>query len=144
MKTAMTRFVLAVALVTGIAAVSSAQQVVRRVEQPTPLDASDPLAVRSAALMKHILAGEKEPALALLRKEADDTYAKGGTLEADVNAQIKRFGSGKYKIREFDAGFGADVVVHLTNDKGDDANIVIRYNADKKMAGFAEARISRD
>ena len=34
------------------------------------------------------------------------------------------------------------MVVLSTNDKGDDANIVVRYNGDKKMTGFAEAKIN--
>ena len=142
MKTAV-RLLLAITLVAGLGAVSSAQQVMRRVEEPSPLDANDPLAVRSASLVKHILAGEKAPAIALLRKEAADDYAKGGTLDTDVEAQVKRLSTGKYKIREFEKGFGADVLVHLTNDKGEDANIVIRYNGEKKMTGFAEAKIQR-
>ena len=143
MKTAVTRLVLAVALISGVAAAASAQEVVRRIDEPTPLDANDPLAVRSASLLKHILAGDKVAAVALLRKEADEEYAKGGTLETDVEAQVKRLSAGNYKIREFDKGFGADVVVHLANDKGEDAYVVIRYNGEKKMTGFAEARIQR-
>ena len=142
MKTAVT-LLLAITLVGGLAAVASAQQVMRRVEEPSPLDANDPLAVRSAALVQHILAGDKALAVALLRKEADDEYAKKGTLETDVEAQVKRLSAGKYKIREFEKGFGADVVVHLASDKGEDANIVIRYNGDRKMTGFAEAKIQR-
>ena len=40
-------------------------------------------------------------------------------------------------------GFGADVVVFLTNDKGETTNLVVRYNGDKKITGFAEAKIQR-
>lgn len=142
MKTAVT-LLLAITLVGGLGTASSAQQVMRRVEEPSPLDANDPLAARSASLVKHILAGEKALAVALLRKEAGDEYAKGGTLETDVEAQVKRLSAGKYKIREFEKGFGADVVVHLVDDQGQEANIVVRYNGDRKMTGFAEAKIQR-
>ncbi|MBA2258548.1 MAG: hypothetical protein H0W18_06610 [Acidobacteria bacterium] len=122
---------------------ASAQQVVRRVEEPTPLAATDPLAVRSAAVVTHILAGETALAVAALRKEADADYAKGEALEKHVTAHIARLGPGKYKITSYEVGFGADVVVFLTNDKGEDTNIVVRYNADKKMTGLTEAKIER-
>lgn len=64
-------------------------------------------------------------------------------LEKDVEAHIKRLSAGKYKIREFEKGFGADVVVHLAHDKGEDTNIVIRYNGDSHITGFAKAKIQR-
>jgi len=122
---------------------TSAQQVMRRVEEPTPLDASDPRAVQAAAVVKPILAGERTAALEALRKEADAGYAKGDTIEKDVDAHIKRLSTGKYKIQSFEVGFGADVVVFLTNDKGETTNLVVRYNGDKKITGFAEAKIQR-
>ena len=115
----------------------------RRVEEPTPLDASDPRAVQAAAVVKPILAGEKTAALEALRKEADAGYANGDTIEKDVDAHIKRLSTGKYKIQSFEVGFGADVVVFLTNDKGETTNLVVRYNGDKKITGFAEAKIQR-
>ena len=144
MKTVLIGLATSLSLLAGAAAAAPAQQVMRRVEQPTPIDATDPLAIRSAALVKLILAGDKEAATAMLRKEADEAYAKGGKLESDVEAQIKRLAGGKYTIGEFDQAFGADVLVHLKNDKGDDANIVVSYNGDKRMTGFAEAKIQRD
>jgi hypothetical protein len=121
-----------------------AQQVMRRVEEPTPIDARDPLAVRSAAVVTPILAAERALAVEAVRKQAEASYASGDTLEKDVDAHIKRLSTGKYKIKSYEVGFGADVVVHLTNDKGENANIVVRYNGDKKMTGFAEAKIQRD
>jgi hypothetical protein len=134
----------AITLVAGFAPSAAAQQVMRRVEEPTPLDPNDPLAIRSAAVVKHLLAGEKDLAIAAIRKEADETYGRGETLEKDVDAQIKRLAPGKYKIKTYEVGFGSDVVVFLTNDKGEDANLVVRYNADKKVTGFAVAMIQRD
>jgi hypothetical protein len=116
----------------------------RRVEEPTPLDASDPRAIQSAAVVKPILAGERTVAIEALRKGADADYASGDRIEKDVDAHIKRLSPGKYKIKSYEVGFGADVVVFLTNDKGESANIVVRYNADKKLTGFAEAKIQRD
>jgi hypothetical protein len=75
---------------------------------------------------RHILAGEKALAVAEVRKEAEANYAKG-TLEKDVDAQITRLSPGKYRIKSYEGGFGADVVVFLINDKGEDANTVVRY-----------------
>lgn len=133
----------AITLAAIVIPAASAQQVVRRVEEPTPLAATDPLAVRSAAVVTHILAGETALAVAALRTEADADYAKGEALEKHVTAHIARLGPGKYKITSYEVGFGADVVVFLTNDKGEDANIVVRYNGDKKMTGLTEAKIQR-
>ena len=127
----------------AVPATPSAQQVVRRVEEPTPLAATDPLAIRSATVVKHILAGEAALAVAALRKEAEADYAKGEALEKQVTAHIARLAPGKYKITSYEVGFGADVVVFLTNDKGEDTNIVVRYNGDKKMTGLTEAKIQR-
>lgn len=140
MKSLVTHLIVTFVLVASVAA--SGPQVMRRVE-PQPLDANDPLAVRSAALVKQLLAGEKDAAIALLKKEGDEEYVKSGKLETDVDAQIKRLTAGKYKIKEFEKGFGTDVVVFMTNDKGEEGNLVIRYNGDKKITGFAEAKINR-
>ena len=139
---ALTAFVLGITLA-GTVALPSAQEIRRRVSEPTPMDASDPQAVRSAALVKHLLAGEKAEAVAWIGKEGDEEYVKGGAVEKDVEAQIKRLAAGKYRIKAFEQAFGADVLVLLTNDKGDDANVVVRYNGDKRMTGFAEAKIAR-
>lgn len=143
MKTVATSL-FAITLIAIFAPSASAQQVIRRVEAPTPMDASDPLAVRAAAVVNHILAGEKQLAVEALRKEAEASYASGDTLEKDVEAHIKRLSTGKYKTKSYEVGFGTDVVVFLTNDKGESTNIVVRYNGDKKMTGFAEAKIQRD
>ena len=120
-----------------------AQEVRRRITEPTPLAATDPQAVRTAVLVKHLLAGEKAEAVALLTKDGDEAYVKGGGIEKDVDAQIKRLSAGKFTIKEFEQGFGADVVVFLTSDKGEESNLVVRYNADKRFNGFAEAKITR-
>ena len=140
MRIAVTHLLMTLALVASAAA---APQEMRRVTEPTPLEASDPLAVRSAALVKHLLAGDKEAAVALLKKDGAEAYVNGGKLEADVDAQIKRLSAAKYTITEYHKGIGADVVVLMAGDKGEDANIVIRYNGDHKYAGFAQAKISR-
>ena len=142
MKT-VTTCLFAITLAAIVSSSASAQQVVRRVEEPTPLAATDPLAVRSAVVVKHILAGEKEHAVAALRTEAEADYAKGEALEKQVTAHIARLAPGKYTIKSYEVGFGADVVVFLTNDKGEDANIVVRYNGDKRMTGLTEAKIQR-
>jgi hypothetical protein len=136
--------VLAATFTIGLIQTASAQQVMRRVQEPSPIDANDPLAVRTASVVKHILAGEKDLALAALRKEADGEYANGQRPEQDVDAQIKRLAAGKYRIQSYEAGFGTDVVVFLTNDKAEDANLVVRYSADRKITGFAVAKIQRD
>ena len=144
MKTVLIRLATSLLLLAAAGTATAAQQVMRRVEQPTPIDASDPIAIRSAAIVKLILAGDKEAATALLGKEADAAYVSSGKLESDLDAQIKRLSSGKYTVSGFDQAFGADVLVHLKNDRGDDANIVVRYNGDKKVTGFAQAKIQRD
>lgn len=145
MRHAFTRSILALTLTLagGLSATASAQDLVangQRVE-PKPIAATDPLAVRSASLVKHILAGEKDAAVALLRKEADETYAKSDKLVADVEAQIKRLSTAKYTISDYQTGLGNDVMVLLRTDKGEQGNIVIRFNDAKKMTGFAYARI---
>lgn len=145
MRHAFTRSILALTLTLagGLSATASAQDLVangQRVE-PKPIAATDPLAVRSASLVKHILAGEKDAAVALLRKEADETYAKSDKLVADVEAQIKRLSTAKYTISDYQTGLGNDVMVLLRTDKGEQGNIVIRFNDTKKMTGFAYARI---
>lgn len=150
MRHVFTRSILALTLaaaVTGAAGVphASAQELIangQRVE-PKPLAATDPAAVRSAAIVKHILAGDKDAAVALLRKEADDTYARSDKLVSDVEKQIKRLSTAKYTISEFQTGLGADVMVMLTTDKGDEENIVIRYNEAKRVTGFAMATMNR-
>lgn len=145
MKHIITRSILALTLVAGLAGAASAQELIangQRVE-PKPIAATDPVAVRSAALVKHILAGEKDAAVALLRKEADEAYAKSDKLVADVEAQIKRLSTAKYKISDFQTGLGADVMVMLTSDKGDEGNIVIRFNDAKRITGFAYATMNR-
>ena len=143
MRTALIGLATSLSLLAGAAmAAPPAQQVMRRVE-PKPMDASDPLAIRAAALVKHIIAGDKAAATALLRQEADEAYVKSGRLETDVDAQIKRLAGANYTIGEFEQGFGADVLVQLSNVKGDETNIIVRYNGDKKVTGFAEAKIQR-
>ena len=142
MRTALIGLAISLSLLAGTAIAAPAQQVMRRVE-PKPMDATDPLAIRSAALVKHIIAGDKAAATALLRQEADEAYVKSGRLETDVDAQIKRLAGGNYTIGEFEQGFGADVLVQLSNVKGDETNIIVRYNGDKKVTGFAEAKIQR-
>jgi len=140
-----TRTLLALTLVTAFAGAASAQELVAngvRVE-PKPLAATDPLAVRASALVKHILAGEKDAAVALLQKEADPAYAQSDKLITDVEAQIKRLSTTKYSISDFQTGLGSDVMVLLTGDKGQEENIVIRFNEAKRMTGFASARINR-
>lgn len=139
---ALTAFVLGITLA-GTVALPSAQEIRRRVTEPAPIDASDPQAVRTAVLVKHLLAGEKAEAVEWIGKEGDEAYVKGGAVEKDVEAQIKRLAAGKYRIKAYEQAFGADVLVFLTNDKGDDANVVVRYTGDKRMTGFAEARIAR-
>jgi hypothetical protein len=133
-------FVLAITLAPFT--VASAQQI-RRIEEPKPLEATDPRAVKSGSIVKHILTAERESAIAALRKEADETYAKDANIEKDVDAQIKRLSAGKYRISSYEEGFGTDVVVFLTNDKGEEANLVVRFNADRKITGFAMAKIER-
>ena len=140
-----TRTLLALTLVAGFAGAASAQELIAngvRVE-PKPLAATDPLAVRASALVKHILAGEKDAAVALLQKEADPAYAKSDKLVTDVEAHIKRLSTAKYSISDFQTGLGSDVMVLLTGDKGQEENIVIRFNEAKRMTGFANARINR-
>jgi hypothetical protein len=136
---------LAVPLVAAFASAASAQEAIAngvRVD-PKPLAATDPLAVRASALVKYILAGDKDAAVALLKKEADPAYGKSDTLVTDVETQIKRLSTAKYGISEFQTGLGADVVVLLTGDNGQEENIVIRFNEAKRMTGFASARINR-
>ena len=138
----LTAFVLGITLVAA-SPVAFAQEVRRRVAEPTPIDASDPQALRSASLVKLLLAAEKAEALAWITREGDEAYVKGGGMEKDVDAQIKRLSDGKFRIKEFEQGFSTDVVVFLTNDKSEEANVVVRYNAAKRMTGFAEAKITR-
>ena len=133
---------LVLAITLAPSALTSGQQM-RRVEEPKPLEASDPRAVAAAPIVKHILAAEKDSAIAALRKEADASYAKDAKLEKDVDAQIARLSPGKYRITSYEEGFGTDVVVFLTNDKGEEANLVVRFSADKKITGFAVAKIER-
>jgi hypothetical protein len=140
MKTFAT-FVIAITLAPAL--MHGASQQIRRVDEPKPIEASDPRAVKSAPILKHILAAEKDSAIAALRREADEAYAKDANLEKDVDTQIKRLSAGKYRISSYEEGFGTDVVVFLTNDKGEEANLVVRFNADKKITGFAMAKIQR-
>jgi len=145
MTTVITRTALALSLVAAMAGAASAQEAIAngvRVE-PKPLAATDPLAVRASALVKHILAGDKDAAVALLKKEADPVYGTSDKLVTDVEAQIKRLSTAKYSISDFQTGLGADVMVLLTGDKGQEDNIVIRFNDAKKITGFASARINR-
>jgi len=140
-----TRTILALTFVAGLAAAASAQDAIAngvRVE-PKPLAATDPLAVRASALVKLILVGDKDAAVALVRKEADPAYGKSDKLVTDVEAQIKRLSTAKYSISDFQTGLASDVVVLLTGDKGEEENIVIRFNDTKRMTGFANARINR-
>ena len=140
-----TRTVLAFTFLAGLAGAASAQELIAngvRVE-PKPLAATDPQAVRASALVKHILAGEKDAAVALIQKEADPAYAKSDKLATDVEAHIKRLSTAKYSISEFQTGLGADVVVLLTGEKGQEENIVIRFNEAKRMTGFASLKINR-
>jgi hypothetical protein len=140
-----TRTVLALTFVAGLAGAASAQELIAngvRVE-PKPLAATDPQAVRASALVKHILAGEKDAAVALLQKEADPVYAKSDKLVTDVEAHIKRLSTAKYSISDFQTGLGSDVVVLLTGEKGLEENIVIRFNEAKRMTGFANLKINR-
>ena len=145
MTNVITRTLLALAFVAGLAGAASAQEAIAngvRIE-PTPLAATDPLAVRASVLVKLILAGDKDAAVALVRKEADPVYAKSDKVVTDVEAHIKRLSTAKYSISEFQTGLGSDVVVMLTGDKGQEENIVIRFNDAKRMTGFANARINR-
>ncbi|MEO6214278.1 MAG: hypothetical protein ABIP65_11680 [Vicinamibacterales bacterium] len=142
----LTRCLLALTLVAGCAGAAFAQEAIAngvRVE-PKPLAATDPLAARAAALVAQLLAGNKDAATVLLRKEADDTYAKSDRLVTDVDAQIKRLSTAKYTISEFQTGLGADVMLMLAGDKGQEENIVIRFNDAKRMTGFASAKIQRN
>ena len=145
MTNVITRALLTIILLAGLAGAASAQELIAngvRVE-PKPLPATDPLAVRAAALVKHILAGDKDAAVALLKKEADADYGKSDRLVTDVEAQIKRLSTAKYSISDFQTGLGSDVMVLLTGDKGQEENIVIRFNDAKHVTGFASARINR-
>ena len=145
MTNVITRTLLALSLIGAFASAASAQEAIAngvRVD-PKPLAATDPLAVRASALVKLILAGDKDAAVSLLKKEADPVYAKSDKLVTDVEAQIKRLSTAKYSISEFQTGLGADVMVMLTGDKGQEENIVIRFNEAKNMTGFASARINR-
>jgi hypothetical protein len=145
MTNLITRALFALTLVTACAGAASAQEAIAngvRVE-PKPLAATDPLAIRASALVKHILAGDKEAAVALLKKEADPAYGKSDKLVSDVDAQIKRLSTAKYSISDFETGLGSDVMVLLTGDKGQEDNIVVRFNDAKRITGFASARINR-
>jgi hypothetical protein len=145
MTNVITRALLALTLIGALAGAASAQEAIAngvRVD-PKPLAATDPLAVRASALVKHILAADKDAAVALLKNEADPVYAKSDKLVSDVEAQIKRLSTAKFTISDFQTGLGSDVMVLLTGDKGQDENIVIRFNEAKKMTGFASARINR-
>lgn len=119
-----------------------AQTVGLRVE-PMPLEASDPQAKRAAALVTQILAGDKPGALKTLRAEADGAFLKNPELEKMLDAQIARLGKAKYAISRFETGHGADVVVHLEANGGDETNIVVRFNEAKKIVGFAQVQIDR-
>ena len=144
MTKAVAGLAIAVALIGSAVGRLSAQEVQRRVSEPTPLEASDPRALRAEGLVKLLLAGEKANAVALVTKEADAGYAKSGTIEQDVDTQIKRLAGGNYRIKAFEQGFGADVVVFLVNDKKEETNLIVRYNAERKITGFAQAKIVRD
>ena len=117
------------------------QSVGLRVE-PKPLEASDPQAKRAAALVMQILAGDKPGALKTLQAEGDAAFLKNPELEKMLDAQIARLGKAKYAISRFETGHGADVVVHL-DAKGDETNIVVRFNEAKKIVGFAQVQIDR-
>jgi hypothetical protein len=129
---------LAAACITGIFAQDIPPQ--GMLIQPTPLAATEPLAVKAAALVTHLLAGEKEAALKMIRAEGDDAYVNGGKMEEQVENQIARLAKGKYSIVDFQTAIGSDVIVLLETPTGDESNIVIRFTDGEKMNGFAQAR----
>ena len=114
----------------------------QRVE-PKPLEASDPQAVRAAAIVKAMLAGDKAAAVKTLQAESEESFVKGKDFEAVLDKQIARLTKAKYTIRDFQTGLGADVVVNLQAASGEETNIVVRFNEAKRVVGFAQAQISQ-
>lgn len=108
--------------------------------QPTPLAADDPRAERAAAVVKGILAGEREKVVEMLKAEGTPAFAESANLESLVDAQIARLGKKGYTIADFMTGRGADVIVELSGS-GDDTNLVIRFTPEvpHRIEGFAVA-----
>ena len=94
--------------------------------------------------MTLILAGDKDAAVALVRKEADPAYAKSDKLVTDVEAQIKRLSTAKYSVSEFQTGLGVrrDGAAHRRQGTGREHRD-LRFNDTKRIPASPNARINR-
>jgi hypothetical protein len=135
-------FVSAIALCAVLPLVpSAAAQPQANMVQPTPLEADHPRAKLAAALVEHLIAGNREAALEILRTQGTPQVIESPTIEASLDTQIARLANKGYKIDQFMTGRGADVIVQLVSTKGEDTNIVIRLTTDEphRIEGFAQA-----
>lgn len=105
---------------------------------PKPMAADHPLAKRAAALVELILTGNRDAVIAAMKKDGTEQLAANPNLEKMIDSQIERLAKKGYKISEFATGLGADVVVSVKGDAGEEG-VVIRFSATEphKFTGFA-------
>jgi hypothetical protein len=90
-----------------------------QVVQPGPMPADHPVAKRAAAVVEQIVAGNREAAIAAMKKEGTAELAASPGLERQVDGYITLLAKKGYKISEFNVGGSRNVIVRLTGESGD-------------------------
>ena len=109
--------------------------------EPGPMAADHPLAKQAAAIVEHILAGDRASVIAAMKKDGTPELAASPMLETQIDRHIERVAKKGYKIEGFNTGRGADVIVRLSGGP-EETNVVVRFSAGAphKLEGLAQAR----
>jgi hypothetical protein len=114
----------------GAAAVLASPAVQQgRAVQPGPMPADHPVARRAAAVVEQIVAGNRDAAIAAMKKEGTAELAASHSLEPQVDGYIQLLAKKGYKISEFNAGQSGNVIVRLAGESGD-VTVEILFSAE--------------
>ena len=97
--------------------------------KPGPMPADHPVARRAAAVVEQIVAGNRDAAIAALKKEGTAELAASPNLERQVDGHMKLLAKKGYTISEFKAGQSRNVVVRLAGESGE-VTVEILFSAD--------------
>lgn len=97
--------------------------------QPGPMPADHPLARRAAAVLMQIVAGNRDAAIAAMKKEGTAELAASPSLERQVDGHMKLLAKRGYTISEFKGGQSGNVVVRLAGESGE-VTVEILFSAE--------------
>jgi hypothetical protein len=110
--------------------------------QPGPMPADHPLARRAAAVVEHIVAGNRDAAISTMKKEGTAKLAASPSLELQVDRYIELLAKKGYTISKFNAGQSSNVIVWLAGESGEvTVEILFSAEAPYKLLGLGRVMV---